>query len=255
VGGGAIGSGLLLARTAGDSTVPPSVSEPSPAASNQPNVAEPTKAPPKPTVSPVDEGSNVTPDSPDPPTNSASAGTQITLNSSQGGQINLYERPSFAAASPSYGLSGDRVTILQEAQGDDGDLWYLVRFESGAEGWVSSAYADSSSASSGGSQADSSDDAGEDRSEDSDDASEDTESDAPPPAAPTASPQLAGPPGAQVNVYSAPSASADSPSYGLVGDHVVIVNSAQGDDGLTWYQVRFESGTVGWISPESIVFP
>jgi serine/threonine protein kinase, bacterial len=254
VGGGAIGGGLLFSQMARDSTVSPTVSEPSPEVSERPNTANTGVNPsPQPTVSAVDQGSNVTPDAPDLPAESASAGTQITLNSSQGGQINLYDRPSFAASSPSYGLSGDRVTILKEAQGDDGDLWYFVRFASGAEGWVSSAYADPSSASNTNSADVSADDAIEDSSNESDDASEAAENNIPP--TPPTLPQLTGLPGAQVNVYSAPSASADSPSYGLVGDRVVIVNSAQGDDGLTWYQVRFESGTVGWISPDSIVFP
>ncbi len=76
----------------------------------------------------------------------AQSGEQVTLSSSSSGQIALYDSPSFAAASSQSGTSGDRATILQQSQGDDGATWYYVRYSSGAEGWVSSAYASAGSA-------------------------------------------------------------------------------------------------------------
>lgn len=55
-------------------------------------------------------------------------------------------------------------------------------------------------------------------------------------------------PGSPVNVRSAPSVNASSPSYGLVGDRIEVLNDTQGDDGFTWYYVRFPaSGAEGWI--------
>lgn len=55
-------------------------------------------------------------------------------------------------------------------------------------------------------------------------------------------------PGSQVNVRSAPSVNAPSPSYGLVGDRVEVLNDTRGDDGFTWYYVRFPaSGVEGWM--------
>ncbi|MEO1209406.1 MAG: SH3 domain-containing protein [Cyanobacteria bacterium J06638_20] len=55
-------------------------------------------------------------------------------------------------------------------------------------------------------------------------------------------------PGSQVNVRSAPSVNASSPSYGLVGDRIEVLNDTRGNDGFTWYYVRFPaSGAEGWI--------
>lgn len=60
-------------------------------------------------------------------------------------------------------------------------------------------------------------------------------------------------PGSQVNVRSAPSVNAPSPSYGLVGDRVEVLNDTRGDDGFTWYYVRFPgSGAEGWIRGDFI---
>ena len=185
------------------------------------------------------------------------AGEQVTLGSSSGKQIPVYDSPSFAASSSQYGVSGDRVTILQQSKGDDGGGWYLVRFSSGAEGWVSQAYADPSSYTS----------ASERSSERASERAPSTSS-APPAAAPqstleAASPppskpssaQLAGGAGTQVNVYSAPSSDSNSPHYGLGGDRITILNSTQGKDGRTWYQVRFASGASGWVSADSVQTP
>ncbi|MEP0983158.1 SH3 domain-containing protein [Leptolyngbya sp. AS-A5] len=35
-----------------------------------------------------------------------------------------------------YGITGDVVQILGEKQGDDSQIWYQVKFQSGATGWV-----------------------------------------------------------------------------------------------------------------------
>jgi predicted RNA-binding Zn ribbon-like protein len=54
-------------------------------------------------------------------------------------------------------------------------------------------------------------------------------------------------PGSRINVRSAPSTSAPSPHYGLVGDRVEVIRSVTGEDGYTWYYVEFPSGARGWI--------
>jgi uncharacterized protein YgiM (DUF1202 family) len=58
------------------------------------------------------------------------------LSSSSGGRINVRSAPSTQAASPHYGVEGDRVQVLKKTRVEDGALWYFVRFDSGAEGWV-----------------------------------------------------------------------------------------------------------------------
>ncbi len=54
-------------------------------------------------------------------------------------------------------------------------------------------------------------------------------------------------PGSRVNVRSAPSTSAPSPHYGLVGDRVQVIRYVTDKDGYTWYYVEFPSRARGWI--------
>lgn len=53
--------------------------------------------------------------------------------------------------------------------------------------------------------------------------------------------------GASINIRSNASTSAEVQSMGYSGDQVQISNSAQGDDGFTWYEVQLASGTAGWV--------
>lgn len=62
--------------------------------------------------------------------------TGILVAGSAGSRINVRSAPSTQAASPHYGLEGDRVRVLRKTRVADGALWYYVRFDSGAEGWV-----------------------------------------------------------------------------------------------------------------------
>ena len=55
---------------------------------------------------------------------------------SPGARINVRSAPTVQAASPHYGMDGDRVTVLKQTEGRDGYVWYYIRFRSGAEGWV-----------------------------------------------------------------------------------------------------------------------
>ncbi len=54
-------------------------------------------------------------------------------------RINLRSQPSTQSPDQGYGLVGDPVQVLKQAQGDDGFTWYWVKFDgSGAEGWIRS---------------------------------------------------------------------------------------------------------------------
>ncbi|MCM1982223.1 SH3 domain-containing protein [Lyngbya confervoides] len=56
-----------------------------------------------------------------------------------GSKINVRSQPSTQSKIKHYGLKGDRVTLLQQAEGEDSYLWYYLQFEkSKAEGWVRS---------------------------------------------------------------------------------------------------------------------
>ena len=209
------------------------------AAEETPEPAAPTEA----TEPAVEESS--------PQTETQASGGQVTLGSSSGKPIPIYDSPSFASQSSQSGSSGDRVTVLKQAQGDDGSTWYLARFSSGAEGWIAQAYADPSSYGADSKPASA-------PSSSAPSAAPETSSQAAPP--PSSSPkassaQIAGGSGTQVNVYAAPSSDSNSPHYGLGGDRVTILNSTQGKDGRTWYQVQFASGASGWVSADSVQTP
>lgn len=60
-------------------------------------------------------------------------------------------------------------------------------------------------------------------------------------------------PDAQINVRSQPTTKSSAPSYGLPDDPVTLLKKAQGDDGYTWYYVKFDgSNTEGWIRGDFI---
>jgi serine/threonine-protein kinase len=58
--------------------------------------------------------------------------------------------------------------------------------------------------------------------------------------------------GSRVNVRSAPSTRSYSPHYGLVGDRITALKQGKGDDGKTWYFVKFSSGATGWVRGDFI---
>ena len=144
-------------------------------------------------------------------------------------QIDVYEQPSVSSNALHYGVPGDRVLSIERTTNQSGK-WNFVRFESGAEGWVQAQYISNNPA---------------------------------PPVVQTDSKdvlpaygQLAGTaPDRSVEVFSAPSYDSDAPHYGISGDRVALLETTQGDDGLTWYQVEFESGAVGWISSDFMYIP
>ena len=236
-----VGGGLLLRSSPEETTVRPvEAQRPAPDLDAQRDqetpdeVEEPTLDSSEPVASgPVEAEPAAPPEAPS--ADSQAAGQQVTLRSSKGGQIKVYESPSFAASSTGAGASGDRATILQQSTGDDGALWYYVRYASGVEGWVSSAYAGSGGAGSGST---------------SPAATPSPAAEPPAATAPQASRLVGG--AGEIDVYSSPSYSASSPHYGLAGDRITVLDSAQGEDGGSWLRVQFESGATGWVSADSV---
>ncbi|NJN05083.1 MAG: SH3 domain-containing protein [Leptolyngbyaceae cyanobacterium RM1_1_2] len=54
-------------------------------------------------------------------------------------------------------------------------------------------------------------------------------------------------PGSAINIREFASPNSQVRYRANPGDPVQIAGSAQGDDGFTWYQVRFSSGAAGWV--------
>lgn len=231
IAAGILGGGLLTAAIAASFLLnrdnPPAsiVQAPSPSitASPSPSVQANPIPVPSPSESPIAARSPSPITSPTEPAQEApSISIPVLLEGIAGGQVRVYSQPSTRSSSPHYGLTGDRVTALREMEGKDGELWYFVKFPSGAEGWIQQAQTRSAN-------------------------------DSPKVAEFPRSAQLVGQtPGSRVNLRSAPSGKADAPSYGLVGDQVVALQQAQGDDGKLWYFVRFPSNATGWVREDLI---
>jgi uncharacterized protein YgiM (DUF1202 family) len=59
-------------------------------------------------------------------------------------------------------------------------------------------------------------------------------------------------PSTPINVRGNAGTDADIQTTGISGDRVQIANRAQGNDGFTWYQVRLDSGTTGWVRSDLV---
>lgn len=62
-------------------------------------------------------------------------------------------------------------------------------------------------------------------------------------------------PGSRINVRSDASTSAQISHAGYPGDSGEVTEIAQGEDGYTWYNVRFSSGETGWVRGDFIEGP
>nr|RNJ67562.1 MAG: SH3 domain-containing protein [Leptolyngbya sp. IPPAS B-1204] len=59
----------------------------------------------------------------------------------------------------------------------------------------------------------------------------------------------------QINLSSQPSIQAHSRGYGLVGDSVIVIDTAQDKQGNNFYQVKFDaSGIEGWVESKFVKF-
>jgi uncharacterized protein YgiM (DUF1202 family) len=91
-----------------------------------------------------EESVATTPTTPSPTTTTKPTTAQSTAKprsavlttKTPGSQVNIRSQPTTDAGSAGYGLDDDRVQVLDETEGKDGFTWYLVKFESGTEGWV-----------------------------------------------------------------------------------------------------------------------
>lgn len=59
-------------------------------------------------------------------------------------------------------------------------------------------------------------------------------------------------PESRINIRDDASTTADIQHTGYAGDPVQIIDSIEGEDGYTWYQVEFDSGAVGWVRGDLI---
>lgn len=59
-------------------------------------------------------------------------------------------------------------------------------------------------------------------------------------------------PGAAINIREFASMNSRVRYHAKPGDPVQVAGSAQGDDGYTWYQVRFASGAIGWVRSDLV---
>ncbi|MBP0013394.1 MAG: SH3 domain-containing protein [Roseofilum sp. SBFL] len=66
---------------------------------------------------------------------------------------------------------------------------------------------------------------------------------------------LSGMPSRQIDIYAQPTTRSNSPHYGLGGDRVKSLEQVEGDDGYTWYFVRFPSDATGWVRSDFIRLP
>jgi serine/threonine-protein kinase len=142
----------------------------------------------------------------------------LVLKGIAGGQVKVYAQPSTRSNSPHYGLTGDQVIATRLTDNDTQESWYYVKFPSGAEGWIQAEQTDSVK-----------------------DPAETSQF-------PREGRLLGETIGSRVNIRSAPSTTASAPSYGLVGDRVVVLEQTLGKDDRTWYFVEFPaSKTRGWV--------
>lgn len=147
----------------------------------------------------------------------------LVLKGIAGGQVKVYAQPSTRSNSPHYGLTGDQVIATRLAENDTQELWYYVKFPSGAEGWIQAEQTDSVK-----------------------DPAEISQF-------PREGRLLGETIGSRVNIRSAPSTTASTPSYGLVGDRVVVLEQTLGEDDRTWYFVEFPASKArGWVREDFV---
>ena len=190
-----------------------------------------------------------------------STGKAVLTSSQPQAPINVRERASTSAGVAHVGYGGDRLSIIDKIKGEDGNTWYSVRLESGERGWVRSDFvsqdagtqgsASSASVQSTQDPATSTASGNRDRSLTAS-ASPSGSTDAT--SSGTARPAVltASEPDALINVRTSASTSADVQSTGYAGDRIQVVDKKRGEDGQTWYNVRFDSGTTGWVRSDFV---
>ncbi|MBI4783360.1 MAG: SH3 domain-containing protein [Oscillatoriophycideae cyanobacterium NC_groundwater_1537_Pr4_S-0.65um_50_18] len=189
---------------------------------------------------------------------STSSGQAVLTSSQPQAPINVRERASTSAAIAHIGYGGDRLSITDKIQGDDGYTWYSVRLESGERGWVRSDFVSQETASASDSSTLGSS-VSSDRLTSQSNASAADSSVINPAGTDSSSTDsmrsavlTASEPNSLINVRTSASTSAEVQTTGYAGDRIQVVDRKQGEDGLTWYSVRFESGTTGWVRSDFV---
>jgi Bacterial SH3 domain len=168
-------------------------------------------------------------------------------------RINIREGASKNAKARHYGFAGDPVKILDEKQGNNGNTWYKVQFvRSGAEGWVSGNFvalkADSKETSSSipeHTDSTTNEKTTEETAEEKTPTSGEQSTSSTTKQATLTSKN----PRSRINIRDDASISAKARHYGFAGDPVIIIDEATGDNGNTWYKVKFvKSEAEGWVS-------
>ncbi|MBD3880318.1 SH3 domain-containing protein [Phormidium tenue FACHB-886] len=217
-------------------SVPTAQSTPTPSAdrSASPSPTASSQASPQPSASP----------------STGETKTAVLAASESSSPINIRDSASTSSQIASVGYGGDRLQIVDKTQGEDGYTWYSVRLESGETGWVRGDFVseEAASAAAGNTPAV-------------------TSSPAVTPSTGSASSGQAAAgqatagqdatlsasePGSPINVRARASTTGDVRSVGYAGDRVQIGDKVEGEDGYTWYSVRFESGETGWVRSDFI---
>ncbi|MGJ3250215.1 MAG: SH3 domain-containing protein [Elainellaceae cyanobacterium] len=124
----------------GRSPESPAASPSPPSPPSSPAAPERTPSPdpspsPTPTPTPEEDGASGSPTQPGSAINPSRAA--LLAANEPGSRINVRSEPTTQSNAPHYGIPGDRVQVIREAEGAEGYTWYYVKFDSsGAEGWV-----------------------------------------------------------------------------------------------------------------------
>ncbi|GAB4381326.1 MAG: hypothetical protein Kow00121_39580 [Elainellaceae cyanobacterium] len=260
-------------------------------------------------------GQNAAVPSPSPtaaasPSNSTASETAYLLAQESGGVINIRESATQSSPIRQTARSGEQVRIVEEANGDDGYIWYKVA-AAGQEGWVRgdlvsrestgtapgatvSSTATSTATSGASTTGSGSTTNPQDRStaaapnsssastnsysignrsvdrysssstwsansssngryqppspdENYADSATDTSSGDLSTDLGDSATLIADDPNSRINIRTDATTSAPIQYVGFAGDPVYIGDTAQGEDGYTWYYVEFDSGAVGWV--------
>jgi Bacterial SH3 domain len=172
-------------------------------------------------------------------------------------RINIREEASTTAKAKHYGFAGDPVKILDEKQGDNGNTWYKVQFvRSGAEGWVSGNFVALKGNSKETSPSIPERTDSTTNEETTEKTTEETTSSSGEQSTSSTTKQAiltSKNPRSRINVRDDASTSAKARHYGFAGDAVTIIDEATGDNGNTWYKVKFvKSGAEGWVSGDFV---
>lgn len=221
------------------------VEQPTTAAAPSTTTPQASWASPSPQVSPSLTTPSTATTTPSPERSERSERSGQLTASDPDSEINVRDRAGIDSSVVHVAYVGDRFQIISEEPGGDGYTWYNVRFESGETGWVRGDFIEQSASVASITPS-----------------STTPRSTTPRAITPSATTPTTSPPRSEgggygtltaedtsipINVRDRAGMDSSVQDVGYAGDRVRILSEAQGDDGYTWYNVRFESGVVGWV--------